>query len=85
MKHLVKEVHLNDDTWWELGGDTQVFIATAIGREFYYKCRDKNLRMELEFLDRDWNNQMQTIRLWVWATDRQMTWFWLNYSPDPLD
>ena len=85
MKHLVCEVGINDDTWWDLGADEQTFCMTAVGHDLYHQTIARGCEFELEFLDRDWNNQFQKIRLWLYAEPKTLTWFWLHYSPIDLD
>jgi hypothetical protein len=85
MRTQVLSVELNDDTWWELGADNEQFIRTALGDRLYQISQDLGIEFDLEFTNRDWNNQSQTITLWITAGGLTMTWFWLNYSPKELD
>ena len=81
MKYQILAVTLNDDTWWALGADSQLFIDTALGLDLHQRCLDQGMFFSLEFLDRDWNNQCQTIKLWIDCTERQLFWFKLQWTP----
>jgi len=77
MKQLLIELVISDDDYFDIGGDNNTLIKNLVGEDAYYQSR---VGFEVEFVNRDWNKQTQTIRIYLIGNHKDIFWFWLKYN-----
>lgn len=79
MRQVLIDLCVSDDYWHELGGDNESFIRKEIPMHLYQQDR---VGFELEWIERDFVTQTQTIRIWIHADEEKyLTWFLVQYTP----
>jgi len=78
MKQLLTELEITDDDYFDIGGDNMTLVKNLIGEDLYYQSR---VGFELEFVNRDWNRQSQTIKIYIVGNYRDLFWFRIKYTP----
>jgi hypothetical protein len=78
MRQLLTELVITDDDYFEIGGDNNTLIKNLVGAVAYYQS---GVEFDVEFVNRDWNNQTQTIRIYITGNHPQLFWFHLKYTP----
>ncbi len=78
MKQLLTELVISDDDYFDIGGDNMTLVKNLVGELAYYQSR---VGFEVEFVDRNWNNQTQTIRIYIVGNYRDLFWFKIKYTP----
>lgn len=78
MKQLLTELVITDDDYMEYGGDNNTLIKNIVGEELYYHG---HVSFEVEFVNRNWNSQTQTIQISIVGNYRDLMWFRLKYTP----
>lgn len=78
MKQILAEMTVNDDHWFDLGMDKDQMLKAIVGEELYYHGR---VALDMEFIDRDWNNYTSTIQISITGNYRDILWFRLKFTP----
>lgn len=78
MKQILTEFVINDDDYLDYGGDNMTLVKHIVGPELFYHG---GVEFELEFIDRDWLQQTQTVQISIIGNHKSLTWFWLKYKP----
>jgi hypothetical protein len=78
MRQLLTELVISDDDYFDIGGDNMTLVKNLVGELAYYQSR---VGFEVEFVDRNWNNQTQTIRIYIVGNYRDLFWFKIKYTP----
>ena len=81
MKQLLIELTISDDDYFEYGGDNATLIKNLVGEDLYYRGQ---VGFELEFVNRDWNKQTQSIKIYIIGNYKHLMWFKLQYTPKML-
>jgi hypothetical protein len=77
MKQLLTEFIINDDDYFEYV-DVNELIKKVVGEDLYYKA---NVEFDIEFQNRDWHAQTQTIKIYIIGSYRHLMWFKLQFEP----
>lgn len=78
MKLALVDLCVTDDYWQEFN-DNERFIRNEIPMHLYQQDR---VSFELEWIERDFTCQTQTIRIWIHADEEKyLTWFLMQYNP----
>lgn len=79
MKHHLIDIEVDDDQWFDYGGDSTAFVRDFVGA----RCYEQNLvGFEVTFSNRRWDSQTQTITITLVAAKQEhITWWLLQYTP----